>query len=57
MTIFSEKTLFFTQLVYVAKTNKYLKVKVKGGSKSITLDVEFNSIVVKAIIRVQTLPK
>ena len=57
MTIFSEKTLFFTQLFYVTKTNKYLKVKVKGGSKSITLDVEFNSIVVKAIIRVQMLPK
>ena len=57
MTLLAEKTLFLNSSFSVAKTNKFCKVKVKSGRQNITLDVEFNSLVVKAVIIIQTLPK
>ena len=57
MTLLAEKTLFLNSSFSVAKTNKFLKVKVKSGRQNITLDVEFNSLVVKAVVFMQTLLK
>ena len=57
MTLLAEKTLFLNSSFSVAKTNKFCKVKVKSGRQNITLDVEFNSLVVKAVVFMQTLLK